>query len=601
MQFKIVATVGLCGFHLALLVHVSEASHVAIADTILTNAKVITATNDDPARVTIAEAIAIHDGKIIAVGKSLEMQKYVTPATKQINIRGRIVIPGLIDTHNHLYETATGFPWAESLVPELREMTVRAASPKEAAASTRSAVERRAKALGPGKFIFIRINPADIALKTFGNTVAREALDAWAPENPVIVYTRGGAVLNTQTINAFQRFYGQEIPREYWVVDAATGWIFDYTDVPRCAKVDLVLNDKMDRYAEIFKSVLQVNAQTGVTTHLTHAQCLNGYKVGLRLDRAGEMPIRWGWGDGWGQMLNPRPEEYYLRLADTAGYGSDFLWSVGANPVALDGGALAMCTTIKDVPPAIKEREQCQEGHRVLRIRSLQAMVRAGLRVAGHHIAGDGALDVYLDAVEKYKVPPQRLVADHCHQVRPDQIERAKRLGVTFSCNAAIEEGRVVLRDYGEKYLSRLVPVRSMIAAGMKPVISEFGSQREVRSSPFEDGYAFMTRKSLGWVPFGVQSEALPDRMTMLLMMTRWAAPLTLRERVLGSIEPGKWADLVVLDRDPLTVSIEELPKVRPIMTMVAGKIVFEDPAFRGNTLRFNTETGQWERRIATE
>ncbi len=601
MKVNMVTLVGLCTLMNLALGGEVLASHIAVADTILVNGRVITADSDNPSAVTIAEAMAIHDGKIVAVGSNSVIEQYAPGAIKRINLKGRTVIPGLIDTHNHLYETATGFPWAKSLVPELGEIAVQAASSEEAAALTGEAIARRAKELGPSRFIFIRINPSDLAVKAFGNNITRQALDAWAPDNPVIVSTRGGAVLNTRTIKAFEKYYGQEIPREYWVVDAATGWIFDYTDVPRCAKLDLILNDKLDLYAEIFKTVLQVNAQTGVTTHLTHVQCLTGYKVALRLDRAGEMPIRWGWSNGWGQMLNPRPEEYYLRLADTAGYGSDFFWSVGTNPVALDGGAVAMCTTIEDVPPAIKKREQCREGHRVLRIRALNAMVQGGLRVAGHHVAGDGALDVYLDAVEKYKAAPRALVADHCHQVRPDQIARAKRLGVTFSCNAAIEESQVVARDYGEKYLPRVVPVKRMIAAGIKPAISEFGSQRNVRSSPFEDGYAFLTRKSVHGVPFGVQAEALPDRMTMLLMMTRWAAPLTLRENVLGSIEPGKWADLAVLNNNPLTVPLEELVKVRPIMTMVGGKIVFEDPEFRGNTLRFNPETGKWERRLVTD
>jgi hypothetical protein len=116
-----------------------------------------------------------------------------------------------------------------------------------------------------------------------------------------------------------------------------------------------------------------------------------------------------------------------------------------------------------------------------------------------------------------------------------------------------------------------------MLDAGIKPHISEFGSQSSVRNSPFEYGYIFLTRRSLdGKLAMGVPEEAIPDRMTMLLMMTRWAS-LTMMKDELGSIEPAKFADLVVLDAHLMDVPLEELPQIKPIMTMVHGKIVFED------------------------
>ena len=86
----------------------------------------------------------------------------------------------------------------------------------------------------------------------------------------------------------------------------------------------------------------------------------------------------------------------------------------------------------------------------------------------------------------------------------------------------------------------------------------------------------------------------------MLLMMTRWAAP-TMMKQGLGSIEPGNLADLTVLDKHLMDVPLEEMPTIKPIMTMVQGKIVFEDPQIRGNTLRFNTQTAKWEKDVKTQ
>jgi predicted amidohydrolase YtcJ len=72
------------------------------------------------------------------------------------------------------------------------------------------------------------------------------------------------------------------------------------------------------------------------------------------------------------------------------------------------------------------------------------------------------------------------------------------------------------------------------------------------------------------------------DRMTALKMFTRWAAEYVLRENVLGSIEPGKWADLIILDRDYMTIPENEMSKVQVLLTMVGGKIIHEMAAVRG-------------------
>jgi predicted amidohydrolase YtcJ len=139
-------------------------------------------------------------------------------------------------------------------------------------------------------------------------------------------------------------------------------------------------------------------------------------------------------------------------------------------------------------------------------------------------------------------------------------------------------------------------PVASMMKAGARALISEFGSQSEIRHSPFEDGVMWLTRKING-ENFGVPEEAVPDRLTLLLMMTRWGAYALWKDDKIGSIEPGKWADLIVLNGDYMDVEVEDLDTLRPIMTMVGGKIIFEDTGLRGNKLKFNTDPNiaAWE------
>lgn len=587
-------------------------SFVVTPDTIMVNGKVVTADNDDPEAVTIAEAIAIRDGKIIAVGSNTEIRNMAVQGTEVVDVNSRTVIPGLIDTHTHLYETSLGFPWAADVDPQLLNILLVAKSEDEAVSLAEAAIKARARDIGPGKWIKVRMNPSNIAHAVFGSRITRRVLDEWAPNNKVMIRTRASVVTSSNGIQEFEEYFGREIPDVYWVGGAdgkELGWSRQYVDFPRSVAIDLIMETQMERYTEVYKSVLQVNAQNGITTHGTHAQSKNGYTVALMLDRKGEMPIRWAWSLGWAHIFTDTPEAFYENYHDEAGYGSDFLWNVGMNPVSMDGGAIAMCTTI-NARQDIKERERCTADATevgILRIRALKAAIKNGLNIAGHHIAGDKALDYYQDAIEQSglsleKIRSLNLQSDHCHQVRQDQVERAARLGQTFSCDASEEVATVIARDYGEEYLGRYAPYATMLKNGIKPMISEFGSQSSVRNSPFEYGYIFLTRRSLdGKLAMGVPEEAIPDRMTMLLMMTRWASPSIYRGDVLGSIEAGKYADIVVLDNDVIDAPLEELPYIKPIMTMVQGKIVFEDAQLRGNTIGFNIETAEWEKNIAPQ
>ena len=578
-----------------------------LPDTILINGNIITADSDIPDEVSFVEALAIHNGKIIAVGNNAEIRSMAVDNTETLDLRSRTVVPGMIDTHNHLYTTALGFPWARDFDPQLLEIRLSVESEDHAVELAEAAVKARARQLGPGKWIFVGIRPSNIAHSAYGDLITRSVLDEWAPENPVKLGTRASMVINTLGIEGVENYFGSKIPDAYWAVDAELGWGRQYADFGRVTQ-DIVASQILDKYAALFKSVLQVNAQAGVTTHATHAHTKTGYTIGKMLDQAGELPIRWAWSVGWGHIFNSNPEEFFNRLPDFTGYGSDYLWSLGINMVSMDGGAIAMCTTI-DAPDDIKARERCPDNDAggALRVRSLRAALRNGIKVAGHHIGGDRALDYYQEEVANSglsleKLHSLRLVSDHCHQVRQDQIQRAKRFGQTFSCDASPEVNDVIIRDYGEEYLTRYAPFKSMLDAGIRPIISQFGDQRAVNGRPFQAGYMFITRRSLdGEFPIGIPEEAIPDRMTMLLMMTRWAAFPLEREDLLGSLEPGKFADLVVIDKDVLDVPLEELPTIRPILTMVQGQIVFEDPEFRGNILRFNTETEQWEKDLKSE
>ena len=169
----------------------------------------------------------------------------------------------------------------------------------------------------------------------------------------------------------------------------------------------------------------------------------------------------------------------------------------------------------------------------------------------------------------------------------------AVRLGHTFSCDAADTPTKVLKEGYGEEYLTMNAPVASMLKAGANVVISEYGIQGELRSSPFEDGVMWLTRKIDGET-WGVPEEAVPDRMTLMLMMTRWGARPLWKENDLGSIEAGKIADIVILNGDYMAGPDEDLDQLTSIMTFIGGEVAFESDELRGNTFRFNTSDASW-------
>jgi hypothetical protein len=300
------------------------------------------------------------------------------------------------------------------------------------------------------------------------------------------------------------------------------------------------------------------------------------------------------------------------------GHGSDWFFSTGTSVGGIDAGGVGWCTSMVANNPDIKRREQCPpepEGIDIKAIEEINVASNRGRRtehlvvlaelaaegrisnIPGWHSAGDGATEIMMQTYLHY-MPPERIrmlrtASDHCHSVTPEQIEIAARTGHTFSCDATEVPTGVIKEGYGEEYLAWNAPVASMMKAGVNTVISEFGIQGELRDSPFEDGVMWLTRKINGET-WGVPEEAVPDRMTLMLMMTRRGAYPLWKENALGSIEKGKLADIVILNGDYMATPVEELDKLKPVMTLIGAKVAYEDPSLRGNTFRFNTDSATW-------
>ena len=143
-----------------------------------------------------------------------------------------------------------------------------------------------------------------------------------------------------------------------------------------------------------------------------------------------------------------------------------------------------------------------------------------------------------------------------------------------MSCSPKyVESSPQVLRDYGEEYLNWVAPVKSLIDAGVRTVLEIDTHNIGEHGTVFHFLDLLVNRES-GGLFYGSRERI--DRLLALKMSTIWAAEYVLRENVLGSLEKGKFADFIVLDKDYLTVEAQQIRSIKALLTVVGGKIVHQ-------------------------
>jgi predicted amidohydrolase YtcJ len=551
---------------------------IRYADTVFHNGKIVTVDE----RSTIAQGVAVRDGKIVAVGSNSQVLKLAGPKTVRIDLKGKTMLPGLIDTHSHLQEYALDH-WGEDH-PILRYTKVGGKDQEEVLAEIKKAVESGVKPLKPGQWLRLNLENAEDgrALLRQGK-LTNATIDPLSPENPVLIKSGTRGLLNSLGIQQYIKEFGGPDPE----MDAKTGYLRS-TTIVRDMNADLFMKGHLDDLAELYHKELLEWTSFGITTWSSSLSAVNNLNALQQLERKGRLPIRLAWGHAHGVSMATGAESY-RRLGDLLGSGSDYLWNNGVGVVSVDGSYPEICTTVQ-ARENIKQREICRLQPGSGRQDMLYSMVKAGHRISNIHVAGDSSVDRVMDTIEQAskeagltldQIRAKRHSIDHCvMNPRPDQYERLKKLNMFASCAPKYIENVAprILRDYGEEYLKWNVPVKSLTDAGGKTVV-ELDVHLTARKNAFYYVQLMLTREAAGktWN----LSEKV-DRMTALKMFTRWAAEYVLRENVLGSIEPGKLADLIVLDRDYLTVPEGEVSKTQVLLTMVGGNVIHELPAVRG-------------------
>ncbi|MBI4482430.1 MAG: amidohydrolase family protein [Acidobacteria bacterium] len=586
---------------------------VRYADLVFHNGSVLTMDRDDGS-FSIAKAVALRDGRIMATGDDGRILRMAGPKTMKIDLGGRALLPGFIDTHVHPEGMAKGH-FSSEFRAELDKLNLWKSrripdtdwnDPEVALSKIELTVEPAA----PGQWIVINagkeLEPGD-AKHAKG---LKERFDKIAPNNPLVfLETTTHAVVNSRALEMILKKYGDMLGIYKDADGKPTGYLFGGA---RGAVDELLPRIPPDLFVTAFKKELEEWAAMGVTMISTRLKPVDITAYAL-LDRKGEMPIRIAYTHqiGW---WNPMADRDLWNVGGLQGHGTDMLWMTGIAPAPPDdapdeeGGVCSEAPKLRSLVTDVVAREMkigdrttlvtkdlypeypglCRwlvPGGEVSR-EAVLAANRLGYRIAGVHTYGDKGItsmfDTFDEANADRPVAGRRFAIDHTMMISPEVIERAAKLGIIWSIQPQMAEGPrsdLTAMTYGETITNRwLQPTKSIMNAGMRVT---YGSDTHGdRARPMFGMEYLVTRKNHRGVVFG--SHEAVDRKTALLMMTRWGAEYVEREKELGSIEAGKIADLVVLDRNPLDPALpdDQLSDIQVLMTTVGGKIRYTEPKF---------------------
>ncbi len=579
-----------------------EVAQMGYADTIFVNGKIVSMDDysNSTSTGTLYQAIAVKGTKIMKLGTSAQVRALAGPDTTTYDLQGRTLIPGIIEPHTHMYGRAVqyldrlGFKYPPEGV--VMATTNAERTLEETQANVKNALQEAVEKANPGDWVVLRVTPhpdAPVELRVWAWTrrlTEKKTIDLWGGnENPVLLQPSTRGWVNSKALEVLEEFLpgygasihetmhgdviGEDITEIGWVGSqemSVITWELFLEKLP------------LATLAEAIRIISEDATRTGITTFSSRIQfpkIMSGYAT---LAGLGKMPIRFSAHYEIHRMpTDPQQtRQIYRRTGVLQGIGDDYLWIDGVASERWDSNYPESCTGPDTIaPPHIKAREVCPVPGE-LPWDTLENAAAAGWRLAGVHICGSESARAFFRMIDEARevngwsmqqVRDMRLTGEHCGLVGqlPEIIKGLKDYGVILSCGPGrvMSESPSWIADYGEQIEPFILPFNTWIKEGVKLVGQDWGG-----SPPMGKLWQAVTRQD----PDGVvwQPNERVDRVHALKMWTSWASEYVLKENQLGSLEEGKFADLVVLDRDYFTIPTNDILKVRTPMTMVGGKII---------------------------
>jgi predicted amidohydrolase YtcJ len=522
------------------------------ADLLLVNGKIVTV--DD--RFTIAEAVAIKGERIIAVGTTAAMEALREPQTRVIDLDRRTVIPGLIDNHAHFIRAAEHdelrFDGVTSRQKALRLLT------------------DRIRASKPGEWIAVLGGWSEEQFTDEARGFPLAELDRIAPANPVAIQ----AVYNHTYLNS---------------IGLRAAKIDETTPNPPGGTIEKDANRKPTGIVRGAGGVALVAER--VPRDSPEVWLANTRKLIANLNSMGLT----AWLDAGGRGMSDRHYEPYKYLADRGELNIRVFWTTIRQPAT----PLQVDQVLTEIPHAkpfqgsdyfdnvgwgesvygpvttqllrVESNTKPEDMAQMRRV--ARALAEQGLFV-NSHVEMREAIDAFLNEYETINmerpIKGLRWAFSHLDQVSTGQLERMKRLGMSAQLHSRpLIQGALMHDVHGDKAWE-MPPFRRVQDSGIHWGLGS-DATAVTPSNPFYTLSFAVTGEMIGGRKVNRQSVT---REEALIAHTRSNAQFLFQESNLGSLAPGKYADLLVLDRDYLTVPAAEIKDIKPLITMVGGRTV---------------------------
>jgi len=544
---------------------------------ILYNGKIITVDEN----FSIAEALAIKWDKFTAVGTTNEIEKLAGKTTKKINLKGKTVIPGLIEAHAHPEGASTSELFEE--IPDVHSI-----------GELLDWIKQYAEKKNSGEWV---IHPKffPTRLKEMRQPT-KDELDKAAPENPVFLDGSYGGMINTAAMRISKITKNTRHPGI--LKDPKTGEPTGFIQASAFGLLKgrpsrkITYEERLDALVNMIKRYNSV----GITSFCSGLGDPSNIKMYMDLWKSGRLTAR-----VFQNIMVPvnirapikEIREKLSSLGYYTGFGNEWV-RIGALKTIMDGGILTGTAYLRE-PWGSKAEEifgiSDPKYKGVLNIskEELIPVVTVANEIGWKftaHCTGGGGVDIMLAAYEE--VNKKRLIKDrrfsiiHGNFFTPDAIEKMKRLGVCADMQPAwfYKDADAMKYVLGDRRVKAFHPYKSLFDAG---VVVNGGSDHMVKFdshtsinpyNPFLAMWSIITRKTERGSVI-IPEEAI-TREEALKMYTINNAFGSFEEDIKGSIEPNKLADLVVISDDILTCPVDKIKDIKVEMTVVGGRVVYK-------------------------
>jgi predicted amidohydrolase YtcJ len=548
-------------------------------DLILHHGKIVTVDK----QFTIHQALAVRGGKILRAGSNEEILKTKGTNTQILDLEGKTVLPGLIDSHVH--PNGACMLEFDHPIPEM-----------ETIADVLAYIKSRAKELSKGEWI--EVHQVFITRLREQRYPTRRELDEAAPDNPVVFATGPDASLNTLAMKM------SGIDKDFKVGDGGPGYAEkdergeptgilrsctryvksqpagrQPTDLDRSERLLRLLKDyasvglttigdrdaypaEIERYRKL-RDNNKLLLRVAVSHHIDTIGALDKIQDNIR--RVAKLPLAKG--------------DDHLRIVGIKTY--------------LDGGMLTGSAYMRrpwGVSKIYSIKDPEYRGvlfiakERLLPI--VQTTIESGLQFTAHSV-GDGAVhtlvDVYEELARKMPIRAVRPCITHCNFMSAEDIRKMAELGVAADIQPAwlYLDTRTLTAQFGYDRLRYFQPLKSLFAAGViagggSDHMQKIGSLRSVNPyNPFLAMWTTIARKAKWYDGRLHPEEALSRDQAIRFYTVNNAYILFLDDRV-GTLEAGKLADFIVVDRDLLTCPEDDIKDTRVLRTYIDGKLVYQ-------------------------